>query len=50
MDPEGAELAINSLHGKPMAKFNRPMLVEVSQVSHAPLSQCACSYNMAIYD
>ena len=36
MDPESAKQAIDGLHGKAVAKFSKPMIVEVSQVSLSP--------------
>ena len=36
MDPESAKQAIDGLHGKAVAKFSKPMIVEVSQVSLYP--------------
>ena len=36
MEPESAKLAIDGLHGKAVAKFSKPLIVEVSQVSSLP--------------
>ena len=50
MDPESAKQAIDGLHGKAVAKFSKPMIVEVSQVSLSPSlppSQCPPALTMS---
>ena len=43
MDPDGAQLTIDKLHGKAVAKTSKPLVIEVSQV-------CATLFNAPLTD
>ena len=38
MDPEGGQRAMNTLHGKAIAKYSKPLVVEISH----DVSVCVC--------